>query len=642
MSNRFVVAVAIGAALSCIETASAVSLVMQDVQSRLRSLPQEFGEVRVQRIALGESAVNRPLVLLHFHKAGSADGSAGPKRTKPALLVVGGIDPRMTSSPDVVLDIAEAIAQGHAASLEHADLYVLPMLGPDGGAETSILGLSSRQPAEPGTDADRDRRSQEDPPRDMNGDGVISTMRVRNPRVGSGLRATHITEPGEPRLMRAADAAKGEQPEYAVLVEGTDADGDGQFSEDGPWGVDLNRNFPYQWTEHDDDAGWTPLSAPETRALATWLLDNPQVVGLFVHQSSDTIVNPPAAGKFDQTGEAPALGQVLEADKPIFDAFSKRFREQTKHKDAPKASNAGSLVGWAYAQLGLFAYGSPAWVRPDQMDPPKSQAAKPNADEKPRASVEGKDTKEADGTASEASPPAAAKAEPKRASEVSRPSRIDSEDGKWLELIDEWAKAAASTAPGADGAAPDTSTWFTKYSSFNHPILGPVEIGGFRPLTRFGIPEQDRQRVAQEQAQILAEWLSKLPRLMVDSPVVEAPGSPAGVVAENSVFRVSLRIRNVGQLPTKSAMGIRTRRLPPLRATLDLEPDRIHVGLRSQRTETLGPGAEFIATWTVSGRAGSEVVARVSCPEVGTDLAIVIPLNVSSTESLDAQPGAKP
>ncbi|XOV75271.1 MAG: hypothetical protein ACFHWZ_17940 [Phycisphaerales bacterium] len=52
----------------------------------------------------------------------------------------------------------------------------------------------------------------EDGPNDLNGDGVITQMRVRNPAPGSGLVATHVEHEGDPRLMRGRIAARERRP----------------------------------------------------------------------------------------------------------------------------------------------------------------------------------------------------------------------------------------------------------------------------------------------------------------------------------------------------------------------------------------------------------------------------------------------
>jgi hypothetical protein len=97
--------------------------------------------------------------------------------------------------------------------------------------------------------------------------------------------------------------------DWILVSEGVDNDGDGEFNEDGVGGLDLHRNYPENWRpDSGRDAtrrGWTqfgagefPLSEPETRATVLWLLTHPHVS---VANSMDTRVpmhlRPPSTSK---------------------------------------------------------------------------------------------------------------------------------------------------------------------------------------------------------------------------------------------------------------------------------------------------------------------------------------------------------
>lgn len=81
----------------------------------------------------------------------------------------------------------------------------------------------------------------EDGPEDLNGDGYITLMRVKDPE------GNYIIDPKEPRLMRLADPKKGEKGMYKIYSEGLDNDDDGQINEDPLGGVEINRNFPHDF-----------------------------------------------------------------------------------------------------------------------------------------------------------------------------------------------------------------------------------------------------------------------------------------------------------------------------------------------------------------------------------------------------------
>src|SRR5690606_35790650 len=126
------------------------------------------------------------------------------------------------------------------------------------------------------------------------------------------------------------------------IVESTDADGDGFFAEDGPGGVDLDRNFPHLWPEFRDGAGVTPLSEPESRAVAEWILaptgpgrDN--IVAVLVYSPADNLLNTPPTGKMDPTGVVP-LG-IEERDKGVYESVGAAFKEITGMTGAPKGED---------------------------------------------------------------------------------------------------------------------------------------------------------------------------------------------------------------------------------------------------------------------------------------------------------------
>ncbi len=109
-------------------------------------------------------------------------------------------------------------------ALDHFSYYVIPRVNPD-GAETYLTGTTPKNPNP--RDNDGDGRFDEDPPEDVNGDGIISYMRIRDP---NGPLCTH---PEDPRLMVAR---KGGEPGQWRMIgrEGRDNDGDGQVNEDEP------------------------------------------------------------------------------------------------------------------------------------------------------------------------------------------------------------------------------------------------------------------------------------------------------------------------------------------------------------------------------------------------------------------------
>jgi hypothetical protein len=173
-----------------------------------------------------------------------------------------------------------------------------------------------------------------------------------------------------------------------------------------------------------------------------------------------------------------------------------------------------------------------------------------------------------------------------------------SSDAKWLAWIDE-----------------QDETGFVEWTRFDHPQLGPVEIGGFVPGVRVNPPAAEESRLAEQQAAFAAELLGMLPSLEFAGPTVERVGG--------GVWRIGLTLRNNGTLPTKSAIGVKTARLPGIVCVLDpdqnLDTSRIASGSRAIRFDSIaGRGASERAEWLVIAEPGESVGLEVRSPLFGT------------------------
>jgi hypothetical protein len=507
----------------------------------------------------------------------------GGGQRRPTLVVAAGLDGRHLAGSKIAIGLIERFVADSPPALEHADLVVIPCVNPDGMAAFAAqrpradVGGNAERRQTARDDADRDRRIDEDGPADLNADGVISQMRVRRPRSDliRGLSATEVPEADEPRLMRHADAVKGEQGEYAVLVEGRDQDGDGLIAEDAAEGVDLDSNFPYHWREFDGSAGPNALSEPESRAVAEWLLAHPEVVTVVVYGPNDNLVNLPATGKMDATGQAPISGGILEEDKALYEWAGRTFKETTAITGTGGVGGSfdGSLEGWAYAQLGVASFMTPGWVRPDLA---KHDEAK--ADVGKKAEAGGDDL---------ATEPLVKPVEKKMP---------DTDDGKWLALSDRRVAGGGTTG-------------FLDWTPFEHPQLGAVEIGGWVPGFRLDAPDDELARSKKDQAVFVAKLLDGLPRLVVDPARVERVGE--------RVWKISVSAVNTGTMPTRTVMGERARRLPPTRWELDVPTERVIAGRKTQGAARVASGASVRAEWVVAGEAESEVSVKLFSPETG-------------------------
>ena len=217
-------------------------------------------------------------------------GAGEGVETRPALLVIAGAYGPHLVGTEVALHVAQSLATRYGSDstitqlLDRATIYLIPRANPDAAAGFFERPQRERiRNAEP-YDDDRDAEVDEDGPEDLDGNGLITMMRVLDPA------GEWLPDPEDPDLMRKADPAKGEVGSYRVYVEGVDNDGDEAWNEDPPGGVDVNRNLPYGYEFFSEGAGLYPVAAPEARGIAQFYLDHPNVAVVYVLGPQDNLL----------------------------------------------------------------------------------------------------------------------------------------------------------------------------------------------------------------------------------------------------------------------------------------------------------------------------------------------------------------
>ena len=377
--------------------------------------------------------------------------------TRPALLVVAGIDGVHLFSTQCAVAAAEAALAGDQGALEHASLIVIPVLNPDARAIAFVTSTPTASTVQT-VDDDRDGVSDEDAPQDMNGDGVITMMRLKT---RAGRTSTHLVDTVDPRIVRTPDAAKHEHATHELFVEGRDTDHDGRISEDALGGTDLNRNFPHRWPEFAMDAGAYPLSAMESLAFAEFVAAHPEIASAVIFGVADTLAEFPDSKDMDATGNTPLLYHA--DDHAMYMEMAKAWKDASKCEKAIDIAHgdlAGSLVLWLADHRGIAAVTTSAFARPDAPEP---------AEDAPAVIATG-----------------------------------DAEQQAWLEYSDR--------VFGGNG--------FIAWKEFVHPDLGVVEIGGWRPFFREQPSAIDAAAIALAQGEGVKAILALAPRLEIESLTV--------------------------------------------------------------------------------------------------------------------------
>lgn len=309
--------------------------------------------------SMGTSREGRPLwVITVFDPSGPR-----PLDDRPAMWIDGNTHGNEVQGAEVALYTVKYLLERKDADpwvgalLKRVTFHVAPCVNPD--ARERFLHQpndehSPRRVLRP-VDDDRDGRADEDGPDDLDGDGDILTMRVRDDA------GDLVEDERDPRLMRPTKP--GERGRWRLLgSEGTDEDGDGRVNEDPPGGVDPNRNFPCEWRPEavQGGAGPYPLSEPETRATALYVLAHPRIAAVqSYHNAGRMILRPPAA-RTDREADFPP------EDKRLYDELGARgtlllpgYRYLQIREDLYPVF--GGFVEWTAHALGVPSFTNELW-----------------------------------------------------------------------------------------------------------------------------------------------------------------------------------------------------------------------------------------------------------------------------------------
>ena len=524
----------------------------QDLAQQLKALV-EANRKTARLQSLGESRDKSEIWMMEL-----GGGEAEKRGQRPAFLVVAGIEGQDLAGTASVVVWMEQILRRYENDqqirglLDSTTLYVFPRLNPDAAASWFAKPKVERAVNGQPVDDDHDGLVDEDGPEDLDGDGLITGMRINDPA------GEYILDPVEPRLLVKADKTKGEAGAWRYYSEGLDNDHDELWNEDGPGGVNLNRNFPYGFKFFAPGAGIHPVSEVETRALADFIVAHPNIGIVFTFGVADNLVQTPKA---EPGGKKPPAA-IQEEDLAFYRELGKSYREAIGiKKELQGSSEPGTFSDWMYFHRGRLSLAARAWSPAYQLELAKGKAPEEGDKGKAEVKKEGpevkKEEKPKEGEKAPEVPPKKAPAPAKE------PDNRNEEDRAFLKWIDQ-------NSPGS----------FVPWKRFAHPDFPgkEVEIGGFAPFAKAIPPEKLLSELADKQAKFLTELATKLPRISIRKTEVKPLGE--------SIYDLAIQVQNTGYLPTSLAQGELTREVNPTRLVLKLDDKRI---LSGSRITLLGP-----------------------------------------------------
>ena len=498
------------------------------------------------------------------------DSSTGAHDTKPAMWIDASIHAVELTATVAACHLIERLVSGFGTdesvtrALTTRTFYIVPRVNPDGAewvlADSPRFRRSSTR-AWPWTDGHEWPGLHVE---DVDGDGRILQMRIADE---AGAWMPH---PDDERLMIPvpAEGTSAGTQRYRLLDEGRIVEYDG-FTVPTPravQGLDLNRNYPAGWSTSVPGAGDHPLSEPEIDALVRAMTARPNICGFNAYHTSGGVLLRPSSTRAD--------AKLAPLDVWIWKQIGERGTAMTGYPSHSVFEDftwdqtetmSGASDDWAYEHLGVFSWTTEFWdivqAATGEKQPTHFWYTGPSDDQ---------------------------------ALAVLR----------WCD----------EHQPGGH----------VDWTSFDHPQLGAVEIGGWNGLVTWANPTGDRLRdeVAPH----------------ADFAVHQALCSPQLDVAHvettrigGATWRVEVGVANVGWLATDvSTLARKERMVEPV--TVELISDDIEIldGAARRRVGQLegrvalrfeggndGTPDRALVSWTVRGGVGTEIVIDARHPRAG-------------------------
>ncbi len=397
---------------------------------------------------------------------------------------------------------------------------------------------------------------------DVDGDGRILSMRIPDP---NGNWKCH---PDEPRLMVARDPAEAGGRYFRILPEGRVRGYDGFMLKvnRNREGLDLNRNFPAGWRQEFEQlgAGPYPASEPEVRAVVHFITHHTNITGgVCFHTWSGVLLRPFGSRPDDEMPAEDLWVYQAQGDKGTAITGYPAISTYHEFRYHPKEVTSGGFE-WIYEHLGLYKWTVEIWC-------------------------------------------------PMREAGITDYKYIDwfrdhpvADDLKLL--------AWSDTALQGKG--------FVDWYPFDHPELGPVEIGGWNKLYAFNNPPP---HLLEKEIRRFPDWLLWN---ALTSPRLELVHARCEDLGGGS-YRIELGVQNTGHLPSyvsrlalqrKQSRGLIGEITLPEGVALVSGQRRVHAGelegraykhsLVSFMTDAAPMADRAKLQWLVRGPAGAQVRSR--------------------------------
>jgi len=571
--------------------------------------------------SIGKTLEGRDLWLMEI-----ANPAGVPVEQRPALFIGANFEGDHLIGSEISLYIINYLLKNYNSDsavrdkIDNHVFYIAPRINPDAAEKMFSRIKTGRKTNTKPYDGDNDGRMDEDGPDDLNKDGYITVMRVRE------AGGAYMIDPVNSRLMKKADPKKGETGTHKLYREGIDNDKDGFLNEDPPGGIDINRNFQHEYHYYKPDAGWHMISELESRALMDWIIAHRNVAIILTFGESDNLITAPnnrgqlgppkeiELFKFadESTEGAEKVGMFQPAildrraffmrmmrqqqqpaqprrrrrgrqvattvdtsDIAYFETISKKYGEFTNIKNHPAVRKPeGAFFQYGYYQFGVPSFSTPGW---GITVPESGRPRRPGMQNAPSRMQSGAARRPASGT---------------------QPVAIDSLMLNWMER------------ENIDG--------FINWSTYNHPDLGEVEIGGFKPGAVINPPAAKISGLGASHVEFVKYLSSLFPEVKIAKKEVVNHGG--------GIFQIKVEVENAGFLPTSLNHGVISRSVKPTMVQLGVEPKAIISGNNKTNffQALAGSGNRQKFEWIIKGETGDKIELKVMSQKGGSDKATIV------------------
>lgn len=531
-----------------------------EIRKFLQDCVREYPDLcRIE--CIGKSYENREILMIEITNKKTGRGA-----DKPGIYADGNTHAGEVTGAEVILYTIKQILEGYGKDdritrlVDTRVFYFIPRITVDGSEYYLTTPYMLRSSLHPWPKDVDDKPGLI--PEDIDGDGKILQMRVKNPD-----GAWKISEK-DPRIMvrrRPDELGSPGDVYYDVFMEGTVREYDPDVPvkpAPGKYRLDFNRQYPTNWAlpVRQPGSGDYPFSEPEMKAIGDFYLAHPNIVSSMAYHTSGGVLLRPLCTKADRALDERdlaiyrAIGEIGQEVtgypcKSVFEGF-------TWNQEKPEV---GSDLEWAYETLGILAFETELWDM-------RGRAGIPQRSLQQMKSLTEKDREE--------------------------------DALKLLKWNDEQMGGKL----------------FSDWKPFRHPQLGDVEIGGWEPkMGRQNPPPSLLEDECRRNAEFTLTRAAVAPRLVIEKAKSEALAS--------GVYKVDAVIKNEGYLPTHvTFQALKVRQAKPVKVTLsgaDLvsgkaEQEVGHLGGRAG-----GGDNKVKLTWVVRAAKGSVVTVTAVTPRAG-------------------------